>query len=49
MRLHLTYDMRAPEFGADRNELYAAMLDQVQWADGLGVDAENIVYDDFGG
>ncbi len=39
MQLVLTYDMRAPEFGAPASELYAAMLDQVQWADELGFDA----------
>ena len=39
MRFHLTYDMRAPQFGAPVTDLYAAMLDQVQWADGLGFDA----------
>jgi alkanesulfonate monooxygenase SsuD/methylene tetrahydromethanopterin reductase-like flavin-dependent oxidoreductase (luciferase family) len=38
MELHVTYDMRAPAFGADRNDLYDAMLDQVQWADELGFD-----------
>src|SRR5262245_28590541 len=30
--------MRAPAFGAPARELYAAALDQVQWADGLGFD-----------
>ncbi|MAJ60514.1 MAG: hypothetical protein CBC48_11145 [bacterium TMED88] len=39
MRLHLTYDMRSPDFGAPSTELHAAMLDQVEWADGLGFDA----------
>ncbi|MBC8187053.1 MAG: LLM class flavin-dependent oxidoreductase [Proteobacteria bacterium] len=39
MELHVTYDMRAPDFGANRNDLYDAMLDQVQWADELGFDA----------
>lgn len=42
MELHLTYDMRAPSFGADKNDLYEAMLDQVQWADELGFDAVGI-------
>ena len=39
MKVHLTYDMRAPDFGADKNDLYAAMLDHVEWGDGLGFDA----------
>lgn len=39
MRLHLTYDMRAPRFGAPSTALHAAMLDQVAWADDLGFDA----------
>ena len=34
----LSYDMRAPSFGAERRELYAAALDQVAWADELGFD-----------
>ncbi|HVN40924.1 MAG TPA: LLM class flavin-dependent oxidoreductase [Myxococcota bacterium] len=39
MELVLSYDMRAPEFGAPARELYAAALDQAQWADALGFDA----------
>jgi alkanesulfonate monooxygenase SsuD/methylene tetrahydromethanopterin reductase-like flavin-dependent oxidoreductase (luciferase family) len=39
VELHVTYDMRAPAFGANKNDLYDAMLDQVQWADELGFDA----------
>lgn len=38
MELTLTYDLRAPAFGAGRTELYAAALDQVAWADELGFD-----------
>lgn len=38
MELCLTYDMRAPEFGAQRNMLYDAALDQAAWADDLGFD-----------
>lgn len=38
MELCITYDMRAPEFGARRKNLYAAALDQVAWADELGFD-----------
>ncbi|MEH6605540.1 MAG: LLM class flavin-dependent oxidoreductase, partial [Pseudomonadales bacterium] len=38
MELTLTYDMRAPHFGAKANELYAAALDQAAWADDLGFD-----------
>src|SRR5262249_60054819 len=38
MELVISYDMRAPAFGAPARELYAAALDQVQWADGLGFD-----------
>ncbi len=34
----LSYDMRAPSFGAPARELYAAALDQVAWADALGFD-----------
>jgi len=38
MELVLTYDMRAPAFGAAASVLYAAALDQVAWADELGFD-----------
>ncbi len=38
MELVLSYDMRAPDFGAPSTDLYAAALDQVAWADDLGFD-----------
>ncbi len=38
MEFVISYDMRAPDFGAPARELYAAALDQVQWADDLGFD-----------
>jgi alkanesulfonate monooxygenase SsuD/methylene tetrahydromethanopterin reductase-like flavin-dependent oxidoreductase (luciferase family) len=38
VELVISYDMRAPAFGAPARELYAAALDQAQWADGLGFD-----------
>jgi hypothetical protein len=38
MELCLTYDMRAPAFGAQRNRLFDCALDQVGWADTLGFD-----------
>lgn len=38
MKKILTYDMRAPAFGASARELYAAALDQVAWADDAGFD-----------
>lgn len=38
MELVISYDMRAPAFGAPARELYAAALDQVAWADELGFD-----------
>ena len=38
MELVVTYDLRAPDFGASRVALYAAALDQVVWADDLGFD-----------
>jgi len=39
MELVISYDMRAPAFGARARELYAAALDQVAWADALGFDS----------
>ena len=38
MELCITYDMRAPDFGAARNDLYDCALDQVAWADEAGFD-----------
>ena len=38
VELTITYDMRAPSFGAARNALFQAALDQVAWADELGFD-----------
>jgi len=35
----ISYDMRAPGFGAPARDLYAAALDQCVWADDLGLDA----------
>jgi alkanesulfonate monooxygenase SsuD/methylene tetrahydromethanopterin reductase-like flavin-dependent oxidoreductase (luciferase family) len=35
----ISFDMRAPKFGAPARELYAAALDQCVWADDLGFDA----------
>ena len=35
----MRFDMRAPDFGAPARELYAAALDHVEWADGLGFDS----------
>jgi alkanesulfonate monooxygenase SsuD/methylene tetrahydromethanopterin reductase-like flavin-dependent oxidoreductase (luciferase family) len=38
MELVVTYDLRAPAFGASRTEIFAAALDQAVWADDLGFD-----------
>ena len=38
MKLEISYDMRAPDFGTPARELYAAALDQAAWADDLGFD-----------
>ena len=39
MEFVISYDMRAPEFGTPAREIYAATLDQCEWADALGFDA----------
>jgi alkanesulfonate monooxygenase SsuD/methylene tetrahydromethanopterin reductase-like flavin-dependent oxidoreductase (luciferase family) len=39
VKLSLSYEMRAPDFGPPAVELYAAALDQCEWADGLGFDS----------
>jgi alkanesulfonate monooxygenase SsuD/methylene tetrahydromethanopterin reductase-like flavin-dependent oxidoreductase (luciferase family) len=36
VRLSLSYDMRAPDFGPPAESLYAAALDQCEWADRVG-------------
>ncbi len=37
MEFIISFDLRAPDFGAPRNELYAAALDMCEWADQLGL------------
>jgi len=39
MEFVISFDMRAPAFGAPAAELYAAALDQCAWADVLGFDS----------
>jgi alkanesulfonate monooxygenase SsuD/methylene tetrahydromethanopterin reductase-like flavin-dependent oxidoreductase (luciferase family) len=39
MEFVVSYDMRAPSFGANAYDLYAATLDQCAWADEIGFDA----------
>jgi alkanesulfonate monooxygenase SsuD/methylene tetrahydromethanopterin reductase-like flavin-dependent oxidoreductase (luciferase family) len=36
-RLSIAYDMRAPDFGARPVDLYQAALDQIEWADRVGI------------
>jgi len=36
MQLSLKFDLRAPAFGADPADLYAAALDMCAWADAAG-------------
>ena len=38
MEFTISFDMRAPDFGAPAKDLYAAALDQCSWADELGFD-----------
>ena len=39
MEFVISFDMRAPSFGAPAGDLYAAALEQCKWADDLGFDA----------
>jgi alkanesulfonate monooxygenase SsuD/methylene tetrahydromethanopterin reductase-like flavin-dependent oxidoreductase (luciferase family) len=39
----LTYDMRAPDFGAPTVDLYKAAVEQCAWADRLGIDAVSLL------
>ena len=36
MEFVISFDMRAPDFGAPAKDLYAAALDQCAWADDIG-------------
>ena len=38
MEFVVSYDMRAPSFGAPAQQIYDAALDQCAWADELGID-----------
>jgi len=42
MQFAISFDLRAPDFGAPARELYAAALDQCEWADSLGFDVIGI-------
>ena len=37
--INLRYDLRCPDWATPRGELYAAALEQCEWADELGLDA----------
>jgi alkanesulfonate monooxygenase SsuD/methylene tetrahydromethanopterin reductase-like flavin-dependent oxidoreductase (luciferase family) len=39
----LTYDMRAPDFGAPAVDLYRAAVEQCAWADGVGFDSVSLL------
>ena len=39
MEFVISFDMRAPSFGANAMDLYAAALDQCAWADEIGFNA----------
>ena len=39
MEFVVSYDLRAPAFGTPAREIYAATLDQCEWADSIGFDA----------
>ena len=39
MEFVLSFDMRAPQFGASIESLYASALDMAAWADGIGFNA----------
>ncbi|OCC23957.1 hypothetical protein MB02_09085 [Croceicoccus estronivorus] len=38
MEVVLVYDMRAPDFGTPRSQLFSTALDMAGWADDLGID-----------
>ncbi len=42
MEFTISFDMRAPSFGAPAGDLYAAALDMCAWADELGFDVVGI-------
>ena len=42
-QLTVSYDLRSPDFGAPLEELYAAALEQAEWADRVGLDAIQVM------
>ena len=44
MEFVVSYDLRAPDFGAPAREIYAATLDQCAWADSIGFDEKRAVF-----
>jgi len=38
MEVVLIYDMRAPDFGAPRSEIFATALEMAEWGDSVGID-----------
>ncbi|NNC65721.1 MAG: LLM class flavin-dependent oxidoreductase, partial [Gammaproteobacteria bacterium] len=42
MEFVISFDMRSPEFGAPREDLYAAALDMAEWADDLGFNVVSV-------
>ena len=42
VRLSLRYDLRAPAFGPPAEALYAAALEQSEWAEGQGFELVNL-------
>ena len=42
MEFAISFDLRAPDFGAPAMDLYPASLDQCAWADALGFDVVGI-------
>ena len=50
LRIGVAYDFRnPPDSGIANTDLYAQIMDQVAWLDGLGLDTAHVVASSFGG
>ena len=43
LRINVSFDMRAPEWGTPTNELYAAAVEMAAYADSIGVESINLM------
>ncbi len=42
MEFVISFDMRAPDFGAPKKDLYSVALEMCEWADGIGFNVASL-------